>query len=84
MEKFSKNQYSTKNEDKELLIDKVKEGFALAVQRHATENDEKKKWLLRNCRNLGTLYVKSRYNLLLPIIFHVFNNLNWLIPMILN
>lgn len=33
---------------------------------------------------LGTLYVKSRYNLLLPIIFHVFNNLSGLIPFILN
>ena len=29
---------------------------------------------------LGTLYVKSGYNLLLPIIFHVFNNLNGLAP----
>lgn len=33
---------------------------------------------------LGTLYVKSRYNLLLPILFHVFNNLSGLIPQLLN
>lgn len=32
---------------------------------------------------LGTLYVKSRYNLLLSILFHVFNNLSGLIPVLL-
>ncbi|MDO3411718.1 type II CAAX endopeptidase family protein [Saccharibacillus sp. CPCC 101409] len=32
---------------------------------------------------LGTLYIVSGQNLLLPIIFHVFNNLNGLIPSLL-
>lgn len=32
---------------------------------------------------LGTLYVKSKYNLLLPILFHVFTNLSGLIPMVM-
>lgn len=32
---------------------------------------------------LGTLYVVSKYNLLVPIIFHVFNNLSALIPLVL-
>lgn len=32
---------------------------------------------------LGTLYVVSKYNLLVPIIFHTFNNLSALIPLVL-
>ncbi|MEJ8307203.1 type II CAAX endopeptidase family protein [Saccharibacillus sacchari] len=32
---------------------------------------------------LGLLYVASGYNLLLPIAFHVFNNMNGLIPFVL-
>lgn len=32
---------------------------------------------------LGLLYVVSKYNLLIPIIFHLFNNLSVLIPLVL-
>ncbi|MBU3174936.1 MarR family transcriptional regulator [Clostridium estertheticum] len=37
--------------DKEILIDKMKEVFVEVQNRHATEDDEEKRWLIENCHN---------------------------------
>lgn len=43
------NKYSNNNENKEVLIKEIRRQFSSAVARHASEDDDEKKWLLANC-----------------------------------
>ncbi|MBK1812829.1 MarR family transcriptional regulator [Clostridium sp. YIM B02505] len=45
------NKYSNNNENKEVLIKEVTRQFSSTVARHASEEDDEKKWLLEHCNS---------------------------------
>jgi DNA-binding MarR family transcriptional regulator len=47
----SKFQGCLESVDKSVLIEEIKSTFAIAIQKHASEDDEEKHWLLKNCND---------------------------------
>lgn len=47
----SKFRSCLEGEAKSVLIEEIKGAFAIAIQRHASEDDEEKHWLLKNCND---------------------------------
>jgi DNA-binding MarR family transcriptional regulator len=43
--------FSTKSENKDILINEIRRLFSNAVARHASEDDDEKQWLLQNCNS---------------------------------